>query len=102
MCEKRDMMSALAVCGRPVGEVGALKSRSKMLDPEVEVGAAVGPAGAAPVVGCGAATGGCGERADGGAVVTGGGTSSDPNRSTMGAAAGAGEGFGACVRDSKG
>jgi len=37
----------------------------------------------------------------GGAVVVGGGISSDPKRSTTGAA-GAGEGLGACVRERRG
>lgn len=37
----------------------------------------------------------------GGAVVVGGGISSDPNKSTTGAA-GAGEGLGTCVRDKRG
>jgi len=37
----------------------------------------------------------------GGAVVMGGGISSEPKRSTTGAA-GAGEGLGACVRDRRG
>lgn len=89
------MISALAVCGRPAADVGALKSRSKRLDP-------VGAGGAAPAVACGwgAEAVGCVVRA-GGAVVIGGGMSSDPNRSTTGAGA-AGDGLGACVRDNNG
>ena len=94
------MISALAVCGRPAGDVGALKSKSKMLDP---VG--VGPGAAAPDVGadCAAALAGCVACCDrvGGAVVMGGGISSEPNRSTTGAGA-AGDGLGACVRESSG
>lgn len=35
-------------------------------------------------------------------MVIGGGASSDPNRSTTGAAAGAEDGLGACVRDKSG
>lgn len=96
--ENKDMISALAVCGRPAGDVGALKSRSNMLDP-------VGAGGAAPAVawGAGAAVAGGCVVLDGGAVVIGGGTSSDPNRSTTGAGAGAaGVGLGACVRDNSG
>jgi hypothetical protein len=38
----------------------------------------------------------------GGAVVVGGGISSEPNRSTTGTAAGAGDGLGAWVRDKRG
>lgn len=49
--ENKDMISALAVCGRPAGDVGALKSRSKMFEPCV----GVGPGGAAADVGCGCA-----------------------------------------------
>lgn len=44
--EKRDMISALAVCDRFVVGVGALKSRSKIL----LLGAAVGAGGAAAAV----------------------------------------------------
>jgi hypothetical protein len=87
------MISALAVCGFAVG-VGALKSRSKML----LLGAAVGAGGAAAAVVWGA-----GGRAVGvgGAVVIGGARSSEPNKSTTGAA-GAGEGLAACVRERRG
>jgi hypothetical protein len=49
--EKSDMMSALAVCGLAVEEVGARKSRSKILEPAM--GAEVGAGGAAAAVTCG-------------------------------------------------